>query len=88
MSSLGLQCGVSSGTVYSFGPFQLDTRSKQLTRDGERVPISDRQVSVLQHLLANAGSIASKDTLITRGRTVTDNSPSRSSAWCRSLATA
>ena len=77
MSSLGLQCGVSSGTVYSFGPFQLDTRSKQLTRDGERVPISDRQVSVLQHLLANAGSIASKDALITAAWedvAVTDNS--------------
>jgi len=68
---------VSSGTVYSFGPFQLDARSKRLTRDGERVGISDRHVSVLQHLLANAGSIVSKDALIAAAWedvAVTDNS--------------
>jgi len=68
---------VSSGTVYSFGPFQLDTRSKRLTRDSERVGISERHVSVLQHLLANAGSIVSKDALIAAAWedvAVTDNS--------------
>ena len=68
---------VSSGTVYSFGPFQLDTRSKRLTRDGERVGISDRHVSVLQHLLADAGLVVSKDALIAAAWedvAVTDNS--------------
>src|SRR6185436_16481275 len=73
----GTSVTVSSGTVYSFGPFQLDARSKRLTRDGERVGISDRHVSVLQHLLANAGSIVSKDALITAAWedvAVTDNS--------------
>jgi DNA-binding winged helix-turn-helix (wHTH) protein len=68
---------VSSGVVYSFGPFELDTRSKRLTRDGERVGISDRHVSVLQHLLADAGSIVSKDALIAAAWedvAVTDNS--------------
>jgi len=68
---------VSSGLVYAFGPFRLDTRSNELTRGGERLAIGDRHVSVLQHLLANAGSIASKDALITAAWedvAVTDNS--------------
>jgi DNA-binding winged helix-turn-helix (wHTH) protein len=66
-----------SDAVYSFGPFQLDARSKQLTRDGERVAISDRHISVLQHLVASAGSVVSKDALIAAAWedvAVTDNS--------------
>jgi DNA-binding winged helix-turn-helix (wHTH) protein len=68
---------VSSGLVYAFGPFRLDTRSNELTRGGERIAISDRHISVLQHLVANAGSIASKEVLITAAWedvAVTDNS--------------
>ena len=68
---------MSSGAVYSFGPFQLDARSKQLTRDGERMAISDRHVTVLEHLLTSAGSVVSKDALIAaawEGVAVTDNS--------------
>jgi DNA-binding winged helix-turn-helix (wHTH) protein len=68
---------VSSGLVYAFGPFRLDIRSNELTRGGERLAISDRHLSVLQHLLANAGSIASKDALIAAAWddvAVTDNS--------------
>ena len=68
---------VSSGAVYSFGPFQLDTRSNQLTQGGERVAISDRHVSVLKHLVANAGTTVSKDALIAvawEDVAVTDNS--------------
>jgi DNA-binding winged helix-turn-helix (wHTH) protein len=55
---------VSSGLVYAFGPFRLDTGASELTRGGERLAISDRHISGLQQLLANAGSIASKDALI------------------------
>jgi DNA-binding winged helix-turn-helix (wHTH) protein len=68
---------VSSGAVYEFGPFQLDTRSNQLMRDGERVAIGDRHVSVLTHLVVNAGSTVSKDALIAAAWNdvaVTDNS--------------
>jgi DNA-binding winged helix-turn-helix (wHTH) protein len=68
---------VSSGAVYEFGPFQLDARSNQLTRGGERVAISDRHVSVLKHLVVNAGSTVSKDALIAvawEDVAVTDNS--------------
>lgn len=68
---------MSSGVVYAFGPFQLDARSNQLTRGGERVAISDRHVSVLKHLVGNAGSIVSKDALISAAWAdvaVTDNS--------------
>jgi DNA-binding winged helix-turn-helix (wHTH) protein/cytochrome c-type biogenesis protein CcmH/NrfG len=68
---------VSSDAVYEFGPFQLDARSNQLTRAGERVTIGDRHVSVLKQLVANAGSTVSKDALIAaawEGVAVTDNS--------------
>ena len=68
---------VSSDAVYEFGPFRLDSRSNQLTQGGERVAISDRHVSVLKHLVINAGSTVSKDALIAAAWedvAVTDNS--------------
>ena len=68
---------MSSGLVYAFGPFRLDTRSNELTRGGERIAISDRHISVLQHLRGQCRSIASKEALITAAWedvAVTDNS--------------
>jgi DNA-binding winged helix-turn-helix (wHTH) protein len=68
---------VSSGAVYSFGPFQLDAKSNQLTQAGDRVAISDRHISVLKHLIVNAGATVSKDALIAAAWedvAVTDNS--------------
>jgi DNA-binding winged helix-turn-helix (wHTH) protein len=63
--------------TYSFGPFQLDARSRRLTRDGRPVAIPDRHVHVLMTLLAHAGEVLSKDALIAaawRDVAVTDNS--------------
>ena len=66
-----------SGVVYTFGPFEIDGRSRQLRRNGERVALSDRYVGVLLHLAAHAGTVVSKDDLVTAGwadTAVSDNS--------------
>ncbi len=63
--------------VFAFGPFELDSDSRRLMRASERLTIPDRHLSVLLHLVANAGSIASKDVLIAAAWVdvaVTDNS--------------
>jgi DNA-binding winged helix-turn-helix (wHTH) protein len=49
---------------YSFGPFELDAKSRRLTRNGGAVAIPDRHVGLLLELLAHAGEVLSKDTLI------------------------
>ena len=55
------------GAIYTFGAFELDGRSRQLRRGGERVSLSDRYLSVLLHLAAHAGSVVSKDDLVKAG---------------------
>ena len=51
------------GTVYSFGPFELDQAARRLTRGGALVPVANRHLSVLLDLLAHAGSVRTKDAL-------------------------
>lgn len=66
-----------SGVIYTFGRFELDGRARQLRRDGERLPLSDRYLSVLLHLAAHAGEIVPKDDLVKAGwgdTAVSDNS--------------
>jgi DNA-binding winged helix-turn-helix (wHTH) protein len=63
--------------IYSFGPFQLDVRSRRLVKAGTIVGLPDRQLDVLLHLVAHAGQVVSKDALITAAWNdvaVTDNS--------------
>ena len=55
------------GAIYTFGGFELDGRTRQLRRNGERVALSDRYLSVLLHLAAHAGSVVSKDDLVKAG---------------------
>src|SRR5688500_11628362 len=65
------------GVVYTLGPFEIDGRTRQLRRSGERVALSDRYLSVLLHLAAHAGTVVSKDDLVTAGwadTAVSDNS--------------
>jgi DNA-binding winged helix-turn-helix (wHTH) protein len=64
-------------SAYTFGDFIVDAAARRVTRDGEVVPVPDRHVGVLLHLLAHAGSLVSKDQLIESawdGLAVTDNS--------------
>jgi DNA-binding winged helix-turn-helix (wHTH) protein len=79
------------GAVYTFGRFELDGRTRQLRRGGERVALSDRYLSVLLHLAAHAGSVVSKDDLVKAGwgdTAVGDNSLEQAiSALRRALGT-
>lgn len=62
---------------YSFGPFQLDSESRRLTRDTDVVPLSDRHVEVLVQLVEHPGAILAKNALIDAAWgdvAVTDNS--------------
>jgi len=64
-------------SAYAFGDFLVDASARRVTRGGEVVQVPDRHVGVLLHLLANAGSLVSKDQLIEfawNGLAVTDNS--------------
>lgn len=63
--------------MYSFGPFQLDSDSRRLSRGDEAVTLAERHLEVLLQLVAHPGSVLSKDALIEtawRGVAVTDNS--------------
>jgi DNA-binding winged helix-turn-helix (wHTH) protein/Tfp pilus assembly protein PilF len=63
--------------VYTFSDFQLDASKKRLTRAGGPVALTEHQVDVLLHLVANAGEIVTKNALIDAawsGVAVTDNS--------------
>jgi DNA-binding winged helix-turn-helix (wHTH) protein len=52
-------------SVLVFEPFALDPARRRLTKSGEPVAISERQLDVLLRLLAQAGQIVAKDDLIT-----------------------
>jgi DNA-binding winged helix-turn-helix (wHTH) protein len=68
---------VSSRIVYAFGPFELDPQARRLVREGTPVALADRHLDVLHHLVAHAGSVVAKDTLVEaawREVAVTDNS--------------
>jgi DNA-binding winged helix-turn-helix (wHTH) protein/Flp pilus assembly protein TadD len=64
-------------SAFVFDNFLVDAAARRVTRSGETVPIPDRHVGVLLHLLAHAGALVSKDQLIEtawEGLAVTDNS--------------
>src|SRR5689334_9371916 len=55
---------MSGGVLYRFGPFELNTLSRTLVRDGTRLPLSDRHVSVLSLLAADHPKVVSKRKLM------------------------
>ncbi len=55
---------VPSGAVFSFGPFQLDSRARRLLRGREPVAVSDRHLEILIAFASNPGKVLSKDALI------------------------
>lgn len=46
---------------YAFGPFEIDTRERQLTRDGKVVPLRPKVFDILLMLVQNSGHILTKD---------------------------
>ena len=68
---------MATGDILAFGPFQFDTRTKRLSRDGEPIAISARQIALLHLFVSKPGQVLSKDTLIAaawQDVAVTDNS--------------
>jgi DNA-binding winged helix-turn-helix (wHTH) protein len=68
---------VPSGIRYAFGEFELDTQGRRLLRGEEPVALADRHFEVLHQLVAQAGTIVSKDALVAAAWgdvAVTDNS--------------
>jgi DNA-binding winged helix-turn-helix (wHTH) protein/tetratricopeptide (TPR) repeat protein len=46
--------------IYEFGPFRVDTRERQLLRNGEAVPITPKVFDILMVLVENPGHVLSK----------------------------
>ena len=60
---------------YAFGPFEVDTSTLELLRDGEPVSIEPQVFELLAHLIENRDRVLSKDDLIEavwNGRIVSD----------------
>ncbi len=51
-------------TSFWFGPFQLDTRGRRLTRDGDVLPVSSKAFDILSALVLRAGRTVTKDQLM------------------------
>ena len=51
-------------STFVFEPFALDAVRRRLTKSGEPVAISERQLHVLLQLVTQAGHILAKDDLI------------------------
>jgi DNA-binding winged helix-turn-helix (wHTH) protein len=76
------------GTVFAFGPFQLDAKARRLLRDGEPVALGGRQFDLLHVLVSRPGQILSKDLLIEAAWpdvAVTDNSLEQAISGLRRL---
>jgi two-component system phosphate regulon response regulator OmpR len=48
----------------TFGPFHLDVNKYQLTRDGQEVPLTKGQFTLLRTFLENPGCLMDRDTLL------------------------
>lgn len=49
---------------YEFGPFRLDAAERQLSRDGERLPLTPKAYELLLALLENSGRVIARDALM------------------------
>lgn len=73
---------------YAFAEYRLDVTERLLSRNGERVPLSDRPFDVLCALLETSGSLVTKDRLIERvwgGAIVEENNLDKSISKLRHL---
>jgi DNA-binding winged helix-turn-helix (wHTH) protein/tetratricopeptide (TPR) repeat protein len=60
------QSATNQTTCYRFGPFEVQTRSGVLLKDGQRMPIQQLPFSMLITLLESPGEIISQDNLRAR----------------------
>src|SRR6185503_5582312 len=52
--------------IYTFGPFRLDARERQLLRDGTLVPLSGKAFDTLVALVENVGTLQRQQVLMER----------------------
>jgi DNA-binding winged helix-turn-helix (wHTH) protein len=52
-----------SGTVYQFGPFEVDSSSGELLKNGSRIKLQDQPYRLLIALLENPGEVISREAL-------------------------
>ncbi|MFZ2990630.1 response regulator [Ideonella sp.] len=52
--------------VLKLGALQLDLTQRELTHDGERVALSPRELALTEMLMAKAGRVVPKDSIVTR----------------------
>lgn len=77
-----------SGERFLFGPFTLDSHARRLSKDGEPMALSGRNLELLLLLVSRAGQILSKNELIEavwRDVAVTDNSLEQAISQLRRL---
>jgi DNA-binding winged helix-turn-helix (wHTH) protein len=55
-----------NGTVYQFGPFEADSNSGELLKNGFRVKLQDQPYRLLVALLENPGGVVSREELRNR----------------------
>src|ERR1700733_4126068 len=55
---------VRDRTSYGFGPFRLDPWRRELTRDGEPVPLTPTLFDTLLYLVENPGRVVTKEELL------------------------
>lgn len=53
-----------STPVLEYGPWQLDTRSQQVTRDGDEIGVTGYEYRILEYLMLHAGQVVSKGELM------------------------
>ena len=55
-----------NGTVYQFGPFEVDSSTGELLKNGFRVKLQDQPYRLLVALLENPGGVVSREELRNR----------------------
>lgn len=53
-----------SGPVYEFGPFRVDALQRQITRDGQTVPMQPKVFDTLLVLIENSGQVLEKEEML------------------------
>jgi DNA-binding winged helix-turn-helix (wHTH) protein len=54
----------NNNLCYEFGPYQLDSCKRILTRDGEGIPLTPKATEILIALVKHAGQLVEKDELL------------------------
>lgn len=56
--------GQGRNASYTIGPFELDTHSRQLHRDGQPLNLTQKEFSLAQYLLGNLGQLVTRQELL------------------------